>query len=78
MLDFITEETKAQFDSVSREKSRVNSLFSWTSFSIVSVTSSMEGTSIEDLARNFYEPQVHTWECARYCTYPQEIVIKLH
>ncbi len=78
MIDIVNEETKGQFDSVWREKQRVNSLFSWTAFSIVSVTSTMENTSVEDLARNFYEPQLHTWECARYCTFPQEIVIKLH
>jgi hypothetical protein len=70
MIDIVNEETKGQFDSVWREKQRVNSLFSWTTFSIVSVTSTMENTSVEDLARNFYEPQLHTWECARYCTFP--------
>ena len=70
MLDIITEETKAHLGSTVREKARAHSLFNWTPFSIISVTSTMEGTSLEDLARNYSEPQVHTWECARYCTFP--------
>ena len=61
-----------------REKTRVKSLFTWTPFTAVAASSEMQGTSLEDLSLITFEPQVRTWECARYCNYPQEIVIRLN
>lgn len=66
-------------ESARAAKSRLLSLFTWVPFTVVSVSSEMQGTSADDLARHQnFQPQQHTWECARYCSYPQEIIIRLN
>jgi hypothetical protein len=38
----------------------------------------LHGTSIEELARQESFHNESTWECSRYCTFPQEIVLRLN
>ena len=61
-----------------REKTRVKSLFTWVPFTCVAASSEMQGTSLEDLSMITFEPHVRSWECARYCKFPQEVVIRLN
>ena len=61
-----------------REKTRVKSLFTWVPFECVAATSEMQGTSLEDLNMISFEPSPRSWECARYCKFPQEVVIRLN
>lgn len=74
----LTEKTREDIYEIMREKTRVKSLFTWVPFTSVAASSEMQGTSLEDLSMITFEPQTKSWECARYCKYPQEIVIRLN
>ena len=74
----LTKSTREEIYEIMREKTRVKSLFTWIPFSCVAASSEMQGTSLEDLSMITFEPSTKTWECARYASFPQEIVIRLN
>ncbi len=74
----LTDKTREEIYSIMREKTRVKSLFTWVPFNCVAASSEMQGTSLEDLSMITFEPHTGAWECARYCKFPQEIVIRLN
>ena len=73
----LTQKTREDIYEIMREKTRVKSMFTWVPFTAVAASSEMQGTSLEDLSLISFEPQTRTWECARYCAFPQEIVVRL-
>ena len=54
------------------------SKFAWVPFHTVSATSEMQGTNLEELSLNHYEPSERAWECSRYVDFPQEVIIRLN
>lgn len=66
-------------ERLEREINRdAKSRFTWVQFHAVGSTSELEGTSLEELELNNFEPSDRCWECGMYSEFPQEICIRLN
>lgn len=66
-------------ERIEREINRnAKSRFTWVQFHAVGATSEMEGTSLEELELNNFEPSDRSWECGMYSEFPQEVCIRLN
>ena len=66
-------------ERLEREINRnAKSRFTWIQFHAVGSTSEMEGTSLEELELNNFEPSERSWEWGVYSEFPQEVWVRLN